>query len=331
MTLLTFVPAIGLIRPDKVAGNVCHGRDRRRLAVRASSGPEKEDTYDGVRRWLVFGAFSAMAVLGVRVFAVRNLNELDSFLRKRVPFMKDKVVTRAELDGRFISGVFEAIFTVAVGQMNLLSRAELQRGALKTEERADVFFKNFQGRNLSEADTLNLHLYALNHVIAEKTLLKQRRLDYTRDVGKYMYGKLRARSDILQSIEKQITASPLDPHPLLDGLQLILTMFKDAGFSSGFKVDLTPMEEIHWEEEGRANLSIFVDDLVTMTAAQLLAGEEYDDTAPILVPFVISAFMESSGLQVSHEDFYIDNTYQDNPADYRPTGIVSTYDVQVAS
>mmetsp|Transcript_2763 Transcript_2763/g.8387 ORF Transcript_2763/g.8387 Transcript_2763/m.8387 type:complete len:332 (-) Transcript_2763:441-1436(-) len=330
MTTLNFVPVLDLLRLDEGTVSSCHRKRGRRCMLRASSDPEKQDGYDGVRRWLVFGAFSAMAAVGVKIFAVRKLNELDSILRQKVPFMREKAVVRAELDERFVTNVLDAVVGVAVRQMHLLTQDELLQGALKTEKRADLFFKNFEGKTLGDVDNLNLRMYALHHVIAEKTPSKQLRVDYSKNVGRRLYDDLRRRYDVLQRIEKQSRASPQDPRPTLEGLQVILTAFKDAGFSSDYKIDLTTMEEIQWEEEGKANLSVFVDDLVTMTAAQLLAGEEYDDTAPIFVPFVISSFMESSGLQVSHEDFYIDNTYQDNPADYRPTGIVSTYDIQAS-
>mmetsp|Transcript_4954 Transcript_4954/g.21346 ORF Transcript_4954/g.21346 Transcript_4954/m.21346 type:complete len:87 (-) Transcript_4954:2643-2903(-) len=78
-----------------------------------------------------------------------------------------------------------------------------------------------------------------------------------------------------------------------------------------------------------------------MTAAQLLAAEEYDDTAPVFIPYVLEAFLQDCGFQVSMEvgvsvqstclllqSFYIDNTYQSDPSKYAPHGLVATFDIQ---
>lgn len=199
---------------------------------------DDEDREDVVRRWLVFFALSGIASIGVKIWGVRQLNELDTELKKWFPFLRDKIVPRNPLDQSLAQSVLDVTRNVAVKRLKLLTAQELDTQAEIIENRARKFFEPIPDdpKDLDDVGLFNLQIYALYHVIAEQTSVKRLRLDFVYNVGDELYQQLRSsNTSNLKSIEKKSLVSPRNPTPILEGINEILTTYTNCGFCSGFK------------------------------------------------------------------------------------------------
>uniref|UniRef100_A0A7S1TL91 Uncharacterized protein n=1 Tax=Erythrolobus australicus TaxID=1077150 RepID=A0A7S1TL91_9RHOD len=115
---------------------------------------------------------------------------------------------------------------------------------------------------------------------------------------------------------------------IISGVTQILKRLKNVGYISSFSVDMSALSQELYADGERTQLAVFVDDVVTMPAAQTLAGESYNDLAPVFIGNLLAAFIETCNSSCDFEEFYIDNSFQRNPYAYDPTGCVVALNLQ---
>lgn len=75
-------------------------------------------------------------------------------------------------------------------------------------------------------------------------------------------------------------------------------------------------------EEGRGELTITCDDVYTISCAQLIGEEQFEEISP-KVSGIILALLGSYGLSCSSEDYYLDRVYRPDAHDYMPSQLVT--------
>mmetsp|Transcript_4931 Transcript_4931/g.21210 ORF Transcript_4931/g.21210 Transcript_4931/m.21210 type:complete len:333 (-) Transcript_4931:2824-3822(-) len=313
-----------------VREGACSVRKRRawRRGWRSCTEDEQYDEYEGVRRLLLVAGMTGLSFAATKAWDRYGLDLIDATLN-RLPDQPVVEVQMNPLNPDLENLLLDVTRDVATRKMGLFEMAALKAAADEKMAQAQSLFKESELTEIDEDTTrFNLKLYSLYHTIAVGTTSKQRRFDLTKKVARELLTNAERKSPSLAQKRSQSRASPRESKPVIDGITEILTGYREDGLISGFKIDLSSLKDIEWREDGQSNFSVFADDLRTMTAAQLLAAEEYDDTAPVFIPYVLEAFLQDCGFQVSMESFYIDNTYQSDPSKYAPHGLVATFDIQ---
>lgn len=231
---------------------------------------------------------------------------------------------RLPINLEFAEKYFQAIESIAV-QMQIISAAVLHREEGLVRERAyHLFFERRPAtRALADPFWLNFVLYSRLHVISQRTS-PQSRLDFVDRLSKQTLRLLEIAPIRLDKGEARG-----NPSCWLAGLRGMLDEFVKLGWISGFRIeDFDGGTGSAWQEEGRASLTVYVFDPVTIQAAQLIGEEQYEEISPKLSGWM-KAYLTESGISVSYEDYYLDDTYRPDPEQFKPSQLATQFDLSL--
>jgi len=175
--------------------------------------------------------------------------------------------------------------------------------------------------DVGDRDILNWLIYCRMHVICARLLSPAERRLFMKSVG---FGLL---DTFVGGLNIPVSNVGTDWR---FGVESILEGLQTNGFCSSYKLEMSAFESDLFTEEGQSRFTLYCEDVATMSSSQTLAGESYNDLAPIFVSDIIGAYLERCGIRSDHEDFYIDNSFQRNPFAYDPTGIVIQFNIELA-
>lgn len=190
--------------------------------------------------------------------------------------------------------------------MKLLTRNELENQENEVKRRArDLFFngKDNVDEQITNPKWLNFVLYARLHAIGIHT-------------NKYQ------REKFSENVARRLK---IEGGEGVEGIQQVMENLKHKGWISDWRVE--GFEESEWLEEGRASLTVYAEQLVTMQASMLLAEEEMEDIAPKVTQW-LRIYLEGAGVdKLTWEDYYLDDTYRKDPRQYAPSLIATQFDL----
>jgi hypothetical protein len=337
-----------ILLPDSMVGK---GRAR---GMDDSDEPDDEidETVESKGRRLLVGfAFFLGAAGWAKVQFEGELNEIQAGIRSYSPdaadlFSRvvwgDKVTKyvkkgtslpeRRPLQGRFASDLSQCILKTALETRVITDDAALLKEERALASKAASFFAgstpidNSQDWNSvwGSQQLVNTALYSRMRSLYPNLPSPFSRKAFLRALGK------RVLSDKVLGPEFDLfTFSVSDPvaesNKWIAGLMYILRAYEEQGYavcSLGQK-GVGELDKERWEETKEGALTIFVQNIALMDAAQVLAGESLNDLAEALLPTcVIVAYFEQIGITCDAEDYYLSSTYTRNPADYRPDSLV---------
>eukprot|EP00177_Eucheuma_denticulatum_P006279 GFKZ01011454.1.p1 GENE.GFKZ01011454.1~~GFKZ01011454.1.p1 ORF type:complete len:347 (+),score=36.68 GFKZ01011454.1:315-1355(+) len=269
------------------------------------------------------------AGLGYRFFIGEDVeSRIKSRITSRFPelFPREPLPDerRLPINLAFAEKYFQALESVAV-QMQILSAVVLHREEELVRERAfNLFFEGrTANRTLADPYWLNFVLYSRLHVISQRTS-PQSRLDF---VDRLSMQTLKLLEIALIPLDKE--DARLHSGRWLAGLQDLLDEFVKLGWISGFRIeDFDSGTGSAWQDEGRASLTVYVFDPVTIQAAQLIGEEQYEEISPKLSGWM-KAYLTALGISVSYEDYYLDDTYRPDPEQFKPSQLATQFDLSL--
>ncbi len=121
-----------------------------------------------------------------------------------------------------------------------------------------------------------------------------------------------------------------NPDKWLESVRALLDALVKVGWISGYRVsEFDGGPGSAWQEEGRASLTIYSFDPLPIQAAQLIGEEEYEEISPKVSPW-IKAFLVDAGISnTSMEDYYLDDQYRPDPADFKPSQLATEFDLSL--
>lgn len=236
-----------------------------------------------------------------------------------------KPAPRAPMDMEFASLYYNEHARVAVA-MELLSAAELKQeeDELLTRSRA-LFFTSTEAATRREE--FNYRLYARVHTIATHTSPRQR-LAFARTLGEAMYKRLAAMCELPdpKAARRDLRGTPA-VDDLLAALQIVLAKLQAIGWITGSTIG--ELDSLMLAEEGRGELTVTCNDVLTLPTAMLLGEERFEEASP-KVSGMLAALLASYGCSsISSEDYYLDSVYRPDASLYSPTLLVTQFDFTV--
>lgn len=123
-------------------------------------------------------------------------------------------------------------------------------------------------------------------------------------------------------------ATPQDADAWLQGLDTVLKSLVSKGWMSSFRVNGDEeFDTMTWVQEHRGVLSVYAYDVVSMQTCQLIAEEMYEEVAPKISGWVQAFLQGRCGVNVSKEDYYLDEVYRPDPTKYLPTVLATEMDL----
>ncbi len=242
-------------------------------------------------------------------------------IRRRVPGLFPRESTpderRGEPNAAFVSAYFDAVASIAIEQ-SLIDKKSLEKEESAVRELArPLFFDESANvsKRLTNSRWLNFVLYARLHAIAERTSPLQRHR---------FTNKLAERT--LPLLQVQRFGVGKDVPAVEQSVKAVLNALIDMHWISGYNI--TEMDSGSWEDEGFSRLTVFANDPLPLQAAQLIGEEQYAEISPLVSPW-ITHVLEKQGINVSAEDYYLDNVYRPDPVDFMPTQLATELDLSV--
>ena len=268
--------------------------------------------------------FSGIATtwVGYRIVVGDDLkSQAYKAIRRRVPGLFPRESTpderRGEPNEAFVSAYFDAVAAIAVEQ-SLIDRKSLEKEEFAVRELArPLFFDESANvsKQLTNSRWLNFVLYARLHAIAERTSPLQRRR---------FANTLAERTLPLLKVQRYGTGK--DVPAVEQSVRAIMNALIDLHWISGYNV--TEMDSGSWEDEGFSRLTVFANDPLPLQAAQLIGEEQFAEISPLVSPWITHA-LEKQGINVSAEDYYLDDVYRPDPVDFMPTQLATELDLSV--
>jgi len=302
------------------------------LALTAGGGVKEAAAEEGGLFWALHSSFKA------------SIEVVDSIL---YPDLRTGVTgsTKKELRGplqpEFTKGLAAAIQEAALEEKLFASESELAEAEQLYVRKCVTFFPGAQDQlkvagwdggavpwsTLWEGSEVlaNMGLYARLHTISGRTPSPKSRLQFSQAVSR----NVMKRGLVGAELDRYSTKDPRNDLLWLDGLKSLLASLQLAGYAVGTigEGKYGKLDELEWREDGEASVQVFFYDYALIDAAQALAGEAQNDLAAALLPTqLIASLLRASNIQVSAEDFYIENTKNG----YRPDGIVVQLNLQAA-
>lgn len=302
-------------------------RGRRRIYCCAES--EDGDTLLSRRVFsggiLVCGVGTAW--VGYRIVVGDDLkSRLLKSIRRRLPQLFPRESTPVErrlpVNVAFARAYYDALGAVAT-EHRLIDVNELEKAERAVQSRASsLFFKTTEATaSFSDASWLNFALYARLHVIADGTS-RQQRVGFAKAVAQRTL-------PLLMGLPTKRDAPWARSHAdaWLDDVRGLLERLVAVGWISGYRVsEFDAGSGSAWLEDGRAALTVYAVDPLTIQAAQLMGEEQYEEISPKVSPW-IRVVLEANGMAVSSEDYYLDDVYRPDPADFLPSQLASEFDL----
>jgi len=302
------------------------------LALTAGGGVKEAAAEDGGITWALHSSFKAT------IEAVDSV--LYPALRTGVTGSAKKEL-RGPLRSDFTKGLAAAIQAAALEEKLFASEGELAEAEQSYVRRCVTFFPGAEEQlkvagwdggavpwaYLWEGSEVlaNMGLYARLHTISAKTPSPKSRVMFSQAVARNVEKRGLAGADLA----KYSTKDPRNDLLWLDGLKSLLDGLKLAGYAVGTigEGKYGKLDELVWREDGEASVQVFFYDYALIDAAQALAGEAQNDLAAALLPTqLIRDLLRQSNIDVSAEDFYIEN----GKNGYRPDGLVVQLNLQAA-
>lgn len=236
-----------------------------------------------------------------------------------------KPAPRAPLDKEFASLYYSEHARVAVA-LGLLTAEVLKREEeeLLTRSRA-LFFTSKEAA--TEREEFNYRLYARVHTIATHTSPKQR-LTFARTLGEAMYKRLAATCDLPNPrAARRNLRGTLAVDDLLAALQVVLAKLQAIGWITGSTVG--ELDTLMLAEEGRGELTVTCDGVLTLPTAMLLGEERYEEASPKVSGMLVALLASYGCSSISSEDYYLDSVYRPDASLYSPTLLVTQFDFTV--
>lgn len=312
----------------------CHRRPRRARTCACSELDEPTEPTALSRRVFNAGILaSAISTswVGYRIIVGDDLKSRGvKLLRSRFPTLFPRESTpderRGEADAVFARAYFDSLADSA-SELGIITKAELhsEEGDVQLRSRT-FFFPNDEKApfpRVTDPRWLNFALYARLHVIAMRTSPKQR-ASLTAAVAARTLPLLGAPPAQHSAAWARDNASVwlADVEALLDRLVSI-------GWISGYNIsDFDSSAGSAWLEDGRAALTVYARDPLTIQAAQLIGEEQSEEISPKITAW-IRLVLEAAGITVSSEDYYLDDTYRPDPADFTPSQLATEFDLSL--
>jgi len=206
-----------------------------RRGWRSCTGDEQYDEYEGVRRLLLVAGMTGLSLAATRAWDKYGLDLIDATLN-RLPNQPEVDVQMNPLNRDLENLLLDVTRDVATRKMGLFKMTTLNAAADEKMAQALSLFKESELTEIDEDTTrFNLKLYSLYHTIAVGTTSKQSRFDLTKRVAREMLAYAERKSDTLAQKRSQSRASPRESRPVVDGINEILTGYREDGLISGFK------------------------------------------------------------------------------------------------
>lgn len=249
-------------------------------------------------------------------------------LRQRFPSLFPPVSSpedrRLPADADFCERYFETAASLAAAQ-GLVSKRELAEREVAVRATAfPLFFDDdaLPVKELSNAGWLNFVLYARLRAAGEGTSPLARK-----QLTQAMAERTRSQVPVPRRAQQNAEWAQSHAELWLADIQTLLQALKSIGWISGFRVE--EFDETAWREEGRASLTVYAFDPLPLQAAQLLGEEEMDEIGPKVSPWIEMALRDAGVKGVSREDYYLDDAYRPDPADFRPSQLATEFDLSV--
>jgi len=298
----------------------------------AGGGVKEASAEEGGFAWALHSSFKA------------SIEAVDSVL---YPSLRTGVTgsTKQDLRGPlrpdFTRGLADAIQAAALEEKLFASAGELGEEEQKYVKKCVTFFPGADAQLKSAGwdgravpwETLwggseilaNMGLYARLHTISGRTPSPLSRRNFSQAVSR----NVMKMGLVGAELGKYATKDPRNDLLWLEGLKSLLANLQLAGYAVGTVGEgkYGKLDELVWREDGEASVQVFFYDYALIDAAQALAGESQNDLAAALLPTqLILDLLKQSNIDVSADDFYIENTKNG----YRPDGLVVQLNLQAA-
>lgn len=305
------------------------------------------------RRVFLTGTVAISAIVTLATYRELNGEELPTAIGRKLSEIapnffgrSSKMDSKPLLNSTFSKAYFEAIADSAISLGVVPSQETLLDEEAAIRKRAlSVFFSKERlanddiqqiADNLDEIDLetcfgnedlFNFILYARLHSIAERTSPQSRLQIATLTAEKTLPLIWQVNGRTLSNRSQQ-TAK--DPDSWLQAINTILGALQSRGWLSSYRVEFSDLDKTAWLTDGKTMLTVWVSHPVTMTAAQVIAGESFEELSPKVSPW-LSVLLKRFGVNASAEDYYVDDTYRPNVADYRPSSIATQLNLSVVT
>ncbi|KAA8490890.1 hypothetical protein FVE85_1337 [Porphyridium purpureum] len=290
---------------------------------------------------VVLGSLSVWA--GTKLFFQRELDLALDYLDEKLGLVSgQRFYEPMPVDPTTAQVLLNAPLVVAQ-RMKIISADELKASEERLRPRAQSFFlespeyeerssltrKSIQSLVPDESDirdsrTLSWLLYVRMHLICERATYRNQRRQLMLEISQY----------ILDHAPRFSLANvPLGPRidQWTAGIDHILAAFQATGLCSTYKIEFPITQQEEWVDEGRTSVSVFADSIALMPAAQVLAGESFNDLAPIFLGEMLRVYLQRCGIATESEEFYMDDTFQRDFTKYKPTAIAIQLDLALVS
>lgn len=269
----------------------------------------------------------ATAAVGYRFVIGEDLESRIFYLiSRRFPSLFPKEQSgedrRRPLNLRFAQVYYQAVEHV-LDRNFIIAPSLLHEKEQVIQQRAKpLFFPNDPVEpSLSNPSWFNFILYSRLHAIEDCTSPKSR-LSFVKAFSQQTISHLNTKP-----LRQTAEAARLNSELWLANIRDLLDELVDLGWISGFRIDdFDGGPGSSWQDERRSMLSIFAFDPVTMQAAQLIAEEQYEAISPKISAWICT-FLESSSINVSFEDYYLDDAYRPDPLQFKPSQFATQFDI----
>mmetsp|Transcript_6339 Transcript_6339/g.11446 ORF Transcript_6339/g.11446 Transcript_6339/m.11446 type:complete len:368 (-) Transcript_6339:48-1151(-) len=236
----------------------------------------------------------------------------------------------SRVDPKLANALIDAPLLVVSKDLKLMKEDDLLYEESTLRPKSRRFFitsdKNMalpKQEDVTDIRTLNWLVYCRNHVIGEALTSRNDRKKVVRAISR------RLLDTILDYNTLPKSTSAKDDTAWWQGVRQILARLQALGYYSEFRLDTQAFEEGLWEEQGKSRFSLIVLGLSTITSTQVLAGESLDDMSPIYVSDILAEYLDRNGVRVDFENYYLDDTFQRSPFNYRPTGVATEFNIDI--